>query len=184
MFTFFSREIYINKDCWYFFFFSFLFFSLPMTPFANVPFQRTCLMTALAIFLESPFQDVNFFIDCSSFVRFSFEHIFFARSASDQIQTVFHFDKVKNSMLMYCPVWVFFRKIVKPLMHISKPKKCGVSLSNLATVNLRFLMNSLNAFNTLSMSWCLTSNLHNKHRILLFPLSLNYQLLLFHTPSL
>ena len=52
-------------------------------------------------------------------------------------------------MLMYRRVWLFFPKIVKPLGQISKFKKCGVSLSNLSTVNLRFLSNSLNAFNTL-----------------------------------
>ena len=36
-----------------------------------------------------------------------------------------------------------FRKIVKSLGHISKSKKCSVS--NLSTVNLRFLLNPLNA---------------------------------------
>ena len=92
------------------------------------------------------------------FGRFSFEHTFFALSASDLIQVVFHFHKVNESMLMYCPVWVFFGKIVKPLGHISKSKECGVLFLNLSMVNLRFLLNPLNAFNTLSISWRLTSN--------------------------
>ena len=76
---------------------------------------------------------------------------FLCSISSDLIQAVLHFHKVKESMLMYCRVWVFFRKKKHILMHISKSKKCGVSLSVLSTVNLRFLSNSLNAFNTLSI---------------------------------
>ena len=57
-------------------------------------------MIALTIFLAQPFKDGNFFIDWSSFGRFSFEHIFFAQSTSNWIQAVFHFRKVKESMLL------------------------------------------------------------------------------------
>ena len=57
-------------------------------------------MIALTIFLAQPFKDGNFFIDSSSFGRFSFEHIFFAQSTSNWIQAVFHFRKVKESMLL------------------------------------------------------------------------------------
>ena len=120
------------------------------------------------------------------FGRFSFKNIFFALSTSDLIQAVFHFHKVKESILMYCRVWVFVFKIVKPLGHIPNSKKCGVSFSNLSAINLRFLFNPLNAFSTFTRPWSLTSNnvaLHNEHRTLLFPLSLSYQLLLFHIPS-
>ena len=52
---------------------------------------------------------------------------------------------------MYCPVFVFFRKIDNPLGHISKCKKCGNSFSNLSLVNLRFFSSPLNAFNNLSI---------------------------------
>ena len=93
------------------------------------------------------------------FWKVFFEHIFFARSACNLIQAIFYFQKVKESMLMYCPVWVFFWKIVKSLGHISKSKNCGVSFSNLSTVNVRFLSKPLNGFNTMSISWRLTSNL-------------------------
>ena len=107
------------------------------------------------------FQDENFFNNWSSFGRFCFKHTFFARSASDLIQAVFHFHKVKESMLMYCPVWVFFWKIIQPVGHISKSKKCSISFSNLSTLSLRFLSNPLNAFNTLSKSWGLTLFIYN-----------------------
>ena len=67
------------------------FSSLSMTSFVNFSFDRTRFMIALAIFLGQPFQDVNFFIDWGSFERFSFEHIFFAQSTSNLIETIFHF---------------------------------------------------------------------------------------------
>ena len=52
-----------------------------------------------------------------------FQHIFFTWSTSDPVQAVFHFHKVKESMLMHCLVWVFFRKVVKPLGHIFESKE-------------------------------------------------------------
>ena len=76
----------------------------------------------------------------------------------DRIHAVFHFYRIEESMLMHCPVCVFFQKIIKPLEHISKSEKCGVSFSDLSVVNLRFLSNPLNDFNTLPMLLRLTSN--------------------------
>ena len=39
-----------------------------------------------------------------------FENVSFAWSTIDWIRAVFHFNKMKGSLLIYCPVWVFLRK--------------------------------------------------------------------------
>ena len=75
---------------------------------------------------------------------------------------------------MYCRVWVFFRKIVKPFVYISKSKNCSISLSNLSTVNLDFCRTHwmlLTLCQYLSVWLVITCHLHNDYRTLFFPLS-------------
>lgn len=119
MFSFFSSATFINKYhlCFIFFFITveficwFLFSQdILYDIIGNIPMVTFIRLVSLLVQLLSVFLKRNN-------GRCSFEHFFFffffAQTRREQIQIIFRFHKLKESIFTYNPMWVFFRKIVK-----------------------------------------------------------------------
>ena len=153
MLVFFSRVIYIYKDSWYF-----TFFFITYDVICGCVFWQDTFYNSINNILRITVPRCKFLYQLEFFWKVFFWTYVLCSISKWPDPGRFSFPQNKGVHVNVLPSVCVFWKIDKPLGHVSKSMKCGVSFSNLSTINLILWSNQLNAFNTLSLSWHLTSN--------------------------